>query len=66
MNLASKKTTWQSSHPGVYGVPSKAIDGNVDTCAETFRSGNPWWAVDLRGEYEVHNVIITNRGDCLR
>ena len=25
---------------------------------------DPWWAVDLQGDYDVYYVMITNRGDC--
>ncbi|XP_076461951.1 fucolectin-like [Babylonia areolata] len=51
-------------------VPEKAVDGNKDTyvtyCIHTYGpSSKPhWWRVDLLGLYEIHWVVITNRGDC--
>ncbi|XP_055506293.1 uncharacterized protein LOC129706219 [Leucoraja erinacea] len=44
-----------------------AIDGNMNTktsCSLTQKSLNPWWLLDLRGEYSVREVRITNRMDC--
>ncbi|XP_041347046.1 uncharacterized protein LOC121366816, partial [Gigantopelta aegis] len=39
------------------------VDGNTDFCAVT-KPGDmePWWMLDLRGYFQVHDVIITNCG----
>jgi hypothetical protein len=68
-NLSEKKLTWQSStYPN---TPSHlAVDGGArphffsGVCSSTDRQDNPWWAVDLGQEYEIAEVLITNRGDC--
>ncbi|XP_036413787.1 uncharacterized protein LOC118798514 [Colossoma macropomum] len=47
-----------------------AIDGNSESnynrgsCTATEAQQNPWWRVDLLGEYTVTSVTIYNRGDC--
>uniref|UniRef100_A0A3B4CR54 Fucolectin tachylectin-4 pentraxin-1 domain-containing protein n=1 Tax=Pygocentrus nattereri TaxID=42514 RepID=A0A3B4CR54_PYGNA len=47
-----------------------AIDGNTDSnykhgsCTATETQQNPWWRVDLLGDYTVTSVTIYNRGDC--
>ncbi|KAI0230499.1 hypothetical protein LSAT2_019169 [Lamellibrachia satsuma] len=72
-NVAYKKNTNQSStQHGQLGVAEHAVDGNKNTklggksCTETQLSANPWWWVDLGGEYEIWKVIITVREDCSR
>uniref|UniRef100_A0A7S2PKW2 Fucolectin tachylectin-4 pentraxin-1 domain-containing protein n=1 Tax=Leptocylindrus danicus TaxID=163516 RepID=A0A7S2PKW2_9STRA len=68
-NVALGKPTSQSST--VYGgVSSRAVDNNVDPwwhaggVTHTGHDTNPWWKVDLEGEFEVEYVNIINRGDC--
>uniref|UniRef100_A0A8C6TU20 Si:ch211-215k15.4 n=1 Tax=Neogobius melanostomus TaxID=47308 RepID=A0A8C6TU20_9GOBI len=47
-----------------------AIDGNRESdysagsCTRTIEQSNPWWRVDLLGNYIVTSITITNRGDC--
>ncbi|KAL7835764.1 hypothetical protein SRHO_G00281110 [Serrasalmus rhombeus] len=47
-----------------------AIDGNTESnykqgsCTATEAQQNPWWRVDLLGDYTVTSVTIYNRGDC--
>ncbi|XP_070537457.1 uncharacterized protein [Ptychodera flava] len=68
-NLASDKIASQSSIYA-YGSAIKAIDGDKTndysgrSCTHTQKEYQPWWKVDLGGEYEIHKVIITNRADC--
>ncbi|XP_070538275.1 uncharacterized protein [Ptychodera flava] len=68
-NLASDKLASQSSIYA-YGSAIKAIDGDKTndysgrSCTQTQKEHQPWWKVDLGREFEIHDVIITNRGDC--
>ena len=71
LNMAYKKNTAQSSTQyGEYGGSEHAVDGNrnqlfpAKSCTHTYRSTNPWWWVDLGGEYVVRKVTITVRNDC--
>nr|KAI8762175.1 fucolectin-7-like [Biomphalaria glabrata] len=47
----------------------KAVDGNNDSnafhgyCQITLQHKVPWWMVDLRGQFTVEQVRITNRQD---
>ncbi|KAJ8351142.1 hypothetical protein AAFF_G00146520 [Aldrovandia affinis] len=47
-----------------------AIDGSHQTtyesrsCTHTELQIDPWWRVDLRHEFRVTSVTITNREDC--
>ena len=68
-NIARKGSASQSSTSNS-GDASKAIDGNT---SGTFGDGgqthsqegqaNPWWEVDLGGEFPIDAVIIHNRTD---
>ncbi|XP_070537889.1 uncharacterized protein [Ptychodera flava] len=68
-SLAFKQKASQSS-TFAYGSAMKAVDGdksnnyNERTCTHTQKEYQPWWKVDLGGEYEIDKVIITNRADC--
>ena len=69
-NLALGKKSFQSSTYR-FGNPSKAVDGSTNTvyghtgsCTHTEKERDPWWQVDLGAEYSVHDVALTNRGDC--
>ena len=48
----------------------RAVDGfhfkdlSWKSCSQTIIGDQPWWAVDLLHMYEVHQVKLTNRGDC--
>ena len=70
-NVALNKPATQSTYHGLYGRPENVVDGNKNTsisqCTHTaFADSNPdrWWRVDLQGMFEIHTVVITNRGDC--
>ncbi|XP_033017794.1 uncharacterized protein LOC117053767 isoform X2 [Lacerta agilis] len=69
-NVALKGEASQSSTYNRLGVAKNAIDGSTSTnfmrrsCTHTDREPNPWWAVDLKGEYDVSSISITNREDC--
>ena len=68
-NLAYMKSTHQSTtaHSGVSG---RAVDGNLNTvyshhsCTHTLMQDSPYWSVDLDRTFYIHEVRITNRGDC--
>ena len=67
-NIAPKGKASQSS-VGAGGVASRAIDGNKNpdynkggqTHTDGFGSTNPWWEIDLGGEYAVDEVEVWNR-----
>ena len=66
-NLAVGKMAVQSS---TVTPASRATDGSTRTdlkghsCARTRSQINPWLQVDLTADYEIVEVVITNRGDC--
>ena len=37
---------------------------NQRSCSHTRQQANPWWMVDLGGQYYVSYLKVTNRGDC--
>ena len=59
LNLAVYKSVVQSS-TNDRKVAAAALDSGA-TCAETTVSDSPWWRVDLGGEYNVNQVVITSR-----
>uniref|UniRef100_A0A3P9ADP9 Fucolectin tachylectin-4 pentraxin-1 domain-containing protein n=1 Tax=Esox lucius TaxID=8010 RepID=A0A3P9ADP9_ESOLU len=67
VNLALNGVAAQSSLYGNRNA-SDAIDGDrtshYGSCTHTQKDTNPWWRVDLRDEYRVRTVSLTNRGDC--
>ncbi|XP_041346804.1 fucolectin-like, partial [Gigantopelta aegis] len=66
-NLAFQKPVTMSSVFDANHLASGAVDGNngtkwlLDLCT-TMKHGDmePWWMVDLRGYFHIHDVIITN------
>ncbi|KAH9488876.1 hypothetical protein Btru_041508 [Bulinus truncatus] len=50
-------------------VASRAVDGNKDDnmfnghCQHNRLERMPWWMVDLRGQFVVDTIRLTNRGD---
>ncbi|XP_070538285.1 uncharacterized protein [Ptychodera flava] len=69
MNLALKQKASQSS-TFAFGSAVRAVDGDKSnnyserSCTHTQKEYQPWWKVDLGREYQIHEVIITNRADC--
>jgi hypothetical protein len=68
-NVAPKGEARQSSTDHG-GVAQRAIDGNTDgrfqkalSTTHTTTSENPWWEVDLKGEYRLDRVVVWNRTD---
>jgi len=67
-NIAPNGKATQSS-VGAGGIPSRAIDGNKNhdykkggqTHTDGFGSTNPWWEIDLGGEYAIDEVEVWNR-----
>ena len=41
-------------------VAGAAVDSGA-TCAETRKSDNPRWLLDLGGEYAIEQVVITRK-----
>jgi hypothetical protein len=61
-NVAQCKPATQSStREGM--VADKALDGE-ESLSMTDCENNPWWSVDLLGEYGVKEVVVYNRRDC--
>ena len=60
----------QSSTYSKFGKAQNAIDGRrashwkQRSCTHTRRNYRPWWRVDLRADYKVNYVTVTNRKDC--
>uniref|UniRef100_A0A670J2A7 Fucolectin tachylectin-4 pentraxin-1 domain-containing protein n=1 Tax=Podarcis muralis TaxID=64176 RepID=A0A670J2A7_PODMU len=69
-NVALAGEASQSSTYSSLGVAGNAIDGstssnfNQGSCTHTNSENNPWWMVDLKAQYQVLHVTITNRKDC--
>ncbi len=65
-NLALNRPVWQISDYDV-STGEEAVDGNPNpnsagqSCTHTGTADNPWWVVDLGGDYKVSSVKITNR-----
>ena len=66
-NLAQNKPAWQSSSASG-GTADRAVDGKTDpdysqgnTCTTTDNDYPPWWMVDLGEQYDVTQVVITNK-----
>nr|XP_006824444.1 PREDICTED: uncharacterized protein LOC102810371 [Saccoglossus kowalevskii] len=68
-NVAFEKPATQSSRRAGASA-GRAVDGNrhsdfkMKSCAMTLYEYEPWWQVDLRQEFSVFQVSITNRQDC--
>ena len=68
VNLALKKPAYQSS-VSFNGTADLAVDGDATknyfagSCTHTDMEQNPWWAVDLQGEYHLTKVKIHERDD---
>jgi hypothetical protein len=69
-NIAQKGKASQST-VDFGGEATRAIDGNTNgnfdkkSVTHTAQSENPWWEVDLGGEYALDAVIVWNRLDGL-
>ncbi len=52
------------------GVPSRAVDGNLDgnwaanSVTHTESTANPWWQADLGSVQALHALRVWNRTDC--
>ena len=65
-NLAGGKPAQQSStYPGGYPA-SNGVDGRKDNGGmfHTNNESNPWWQVDLQGDYALSHIMLYNRTDC--
>jgi hypothetical protein len=68
-NIALNKDVSQSSTKDGNSA-GRAIDGNTDgdpahgSVAITNTEVNPWFEIDLKGTFFVHQVILFNRKDC--
>jgi hypothetical protein len=65
VNLALRKPAQMSSiYPGGYPA-SNCVDGaNSGGLCHTLAEANPWWQVDLQGNYALSHIVVTNRADC--
>jgi hypothetical protein len=65
-NLARGKPAQQSStYSGDYPA-SNGVDGRKDNASmfHTNSESNPWWQVDLQGNYALSHIVLYNRTDC--
>lgn len=66
---ASQISTATYNPPVGYAAASRAVDGNTSSyltqgsVALTEIGQNPWWKVDLDGDYDVSRVVVYNRQD---
>ena len=66
-NIALGKPTSQIDDFSSFSTSNKAVDGNRDpvynkkSCVLTKNNDRSWWAVDLKREYTINKVVITNR-----
>ena len=66
INIAAGKPSSQSS-TAHGGVPSRAVDGiptvkwEENSCTVTNQQSNPWWMVDLKRNYNIGKIVVTNR-----
>ena len=69
INVALGKNAFQSS-TGWNGVASRAVDGNLNPryryggITHTNYNSNPFWYVDLGGDFTIKEVVVINRVDC--
>ncbi|XP_053112213.1 uncharacterized protein LOC128327440 [Hemicordylus capensis] len=69
-NVAITGEALQSSTYNQLAGPGNAIDGLTSgeftqgSCTHTDYESNPWWIVDLKAQYRVFRVSISNRKDC--
>ncbi|XP_073399448.1 uncharacterized protein [Dendrobates tinctorius] len=64
---ASQVSVYQQK---IMGYAKNAIDGGKATnfykgsCTHTNLAKDPWWKLDIKQNYKISNVILTNRMDC--
>ena len=65
-NVARGGIATQSSLWNRHTKAQNAIDGNRadTTITHTKHDYRPWWRVDLRADYKVTYITVTNRKDC--
>ncbi|XP_041379169.1 uncharacterized protein LOC121391693 isoform X2 [Gigantopelta aegis] len=60
-NVAFQKPATMSTVIDVYAIASHAVDGYTYICAQTnYSDMEPWWMVDLRGYFDIHDVNVTS------
>ncbi|XP_041379168.1 uncharacterized protein LOC121391693 isoform X1 [Gigantopelta aegis] len=65
-NVAFQKPATMSTVIDVYAIASHAVDGYTYICAQTnYSDMEPWWMVDLRGYFDIHDVNVTSVYDWL-
>jgi hypothetical protein len=63
-NLALKKPAAQSSTWSYAFPAASCVDGIKGTVCATGLDTNPWWQVDLQGNYALSEIVVNNRTDC--
>jgi hypothetical protein len=56
---ASQSSTWSYAYPA-----ASCVDGLKGTVCATNLDANPWWQVDLQGDYALSEIVVSNRTDC--
>ena len=66
INVALGKPASQSSTLGSSYTADKAVDNNLGTFSHTVGGAdpNPWWQVNLGGNYIIQSITLENRRDC--
>ena len=66
INVALGKPASQSSTLGSSYTADKAVDNNLGTFSHTVGGAdpNPWWQVNLAGNYIIQSITLENRRDC--
>jgi hypothetical protein len=63
-NVALGKPAQQSSTYSADYSAAKGVDGRKDSFFHTGIENNPWWQVDLQGNYAISYIMLYNRTDC--
>lgn len=67
INVALGKPASQSTTYGSSYTADKAVDNNLGTFTHTVGNTsdpNPWWQVNLGGNYLIQQISVENRHDC--
>ena len=63
-NLVKEMPTRQSTTKTRSRSSDQAIDGHINSCAQTSGKDVPWWQVELNAVYVIEEVEITGGCAC--
>ena len=58
---AQQSSTYSGDYPASNGVDGRKDDGSM---FHTNSESNPWWQVDLQGNYALSHIMLYNRTGC--